>query len=146
MVIYLPGCFIMAYDGNQDLQLSNEGLLRIHDEEDFSTMHYFSVQIFVFMNFMVAWLLTNLYLEYDIIDDIISLLWWKQVMYPRIIKTLPIFVTFEFCWAIWKAKVGAASFGKSVALGLLKWKRSVVIDDGKCCTWCVEVLSLVGVV
>ncbi|PWA53151.1 hypothetical protein CTI12_AA447330 [Artemisia annua] len=48
------GCFIMTYGGNQDLQLSNGSLLRIHVEEDFSTIHCFSVQIFVFMNFMVV--------------------------------------------------------------------------------------------
>ena len=38
----------MAYGGNQDLQLSNGSLLRIHDEEDFSTIHYFSVQACVY--------------------------------------------------------------------------------------------------
>ena len=48
MVIYLPGWFIIAYGGNQDLQLSNGSLLRIHDEEDFSTIHYFSVQACVY--------------------------------------------------------------------------------------------------
>ncbi|GKE62537.1 hypothetical protein Tco_1512904, partial [Tanacetum coccineum] len=33
------GCFIITDEGNQDLQLSNGSLLRIHVEEDLSTIY-----------------------------------------------------------------------------------------------------------